>query len=272
MLLATTLILLIVVATVIRRFRFWKKQGLKLQESGYLPPAPSRLGRAIFRLLSRLAVFLMVGPVKVIGRNNATGYRGRLIIVPNHTFQMDFTVISRAVPLDFRYMAATKELLGFRGLMGALTGAFGVDAKATGGAESAVAASVKVLTQRYDSRLLLFPQGKLIEDNVLRPEDFKTGAVRILRRTAELIDRQPAALLPVAIRYKRDPADASWFHRLVMKLGWKRFRRAFKQANYGVVAVIGEPIAVESLPENAREATEIMRTRIQALLEQANRN
>lgn len=266
-----TLVILVSVAAIaiaIARFNFWKREGAKLQQSGYVPPAPPLLGRLGFRMLTRLARFVMIGPVKVIGSKNLR-YDGRLIIAANHQYQMDFAMVASAVP-NFHYMTAIEELKGFRGVMGAWTGAYGVDRKAPG--EAAIDASVKILIQDGKRRILIFPQGKLVSDNVLRSEDFKTGAVRIIKKTAALIDRQPAAILPVGVYYKRDRKDASWFHRLVNALGLKGFRRAFGVTNYGGTVVIGAPIPVESLPEDPHEATELLRAKIQQALDTAKSN
>ena len=120
--------------------------------------------------------------------------------------------------------------------------------------------------------MLIFPQGKLVTDNVLRSEDFKTGAVRILKQTSDLVDRQPTAILPVGIFYKRDPKDASWFHRLLRSVGLKGFRRMFGVTNFGGTVVIGEPIPVESLPADVHEATALLHKSIQAALDEATRN
>src|SRR3990167_6808785 len=97
-------LLIVAVLIVLSRFNFWKKEGLSLQQkSGYVPPKSPFLGRLSFRLLTGLIRFLFIGPLKVIGRRNAA-YKGRLIIAPNHTFPLDFAVVSGAVGSHFRYM------------------------------------------------------------------------------------------------------------------------------------------------------------------------
>lgn len=257
--------LVIAAVAAIARFNHWRKEGAKLQQSGYVPPSPPFLGRLAFRFINRLARFVMIGPVKVIGRENAR-FDGRLIITANHTYQMDFSMVASAVP-NFHYMTAVEELRGLRGVMGAWTGAYGVDRKAPG--DAAIQASVKILIQDESRRVLIFPQGKLVPDGVLRKEDFKTGSVRILRRVSELVDRQPCAILPVGVHYKRDPKQATCFHRTIARLGLKGFRRAFGVSNYGGTVAIGKPIPIESLPEDPHAATEILRQRIQEALDQA---
>ena len=86
----------------------------------------------------RLVAFVFIGPVKVIGRKNGK-YNGRLLIASNHQYQFDFSMVSSAVPVGMHYMTVTSELKGLRGVLGAWTGAFGVDPTIPGGAEAAAA-------------------------------------------------------------------------------------------------------------------------------------
>ncbi len=245
--------------------RFWQAEGRKLQQSGYLPPAPSPIARLVFHLSNRLIVFLAVGPVKVIGRKNLRGYRGRLVVVPNHTQPPDWALVNQGVDYE-RYTASTGELAGVRGFLSAWSGCFGVNSKQPGGGQAVVDASVNVLASKSNASLLLFPQGKLVADNVLRPDDFHTGAVRIMKAAAEKIGAEPLAALPVAIHYKQDATGATWFHRLMRKLGLKWFRNLFGTRNYGAVVVVGKPIPVQQLPEDPHQATELLRTKIAELL------
>jgi 1-acyl-sn-glycerol-3-phosphate acyltransferase len=271
----TTLIVLAVLAValiaLVARVRFWAKEGAKLQISGYLPPKPSWFANTVYTGLCRLVAFLFIGPVKIIGKKNGK-YNGRLMIASNHQYQFDFSMVSRAVPVGMHYMTVTSELKGIRGVLGAWTGAFGVDPTVPGGAEAAIQGSVTIMVRDPNSRMLIFPQGKLVKDNVLRPEEFKTGAVRIAKQAADKIDGQPLAILPLGVVYKRDPKDASFVHRLLRKVGLKGFRRAFGYANYGATVVVGEPIPVSSLPSDPHEATELLRVKIQALVDEAARN
>jgi len=250
------------------RFNYWKKAGANLQKSGYVPPTTPLLGRLAFRFITRLARFVMIGPVKVIGRKHSN-YKGRLIVAANHQFQMDFAMVASAVP-NFHYMTAIEELQGARGLVGAWTGAFGVDRKAPG--EAVIQASTTILKRQRRSRVLIFPQGKLVYDNVIRPEDFKTGAVRILKHVASETPGEPAAILPMGVFYKRDPKHMTWGHKLARKLNLRWFRRAFGVTNYGGTVVVGEPIPVASLPEDPKAATDLIRVRIQELLDTASKN
>src|SRR5215470_15259335 len=64
--------ILLAAAFSLQRLNFWRREGLKLQQSGYLPPKSGWIADRVFQGLTRLLIFLTVGPVKVIGRQNAS--------------------------------------------------------------------------------------------------------------------------------------------------------------------------------------------------------
>ncbi|MCC7528903.1 MAG: 1-acyl-sn-glycerol-3-phosphate acyltransferase [Candidatus Melainabacteria bacterium] len=278
---------------VAKRYSFWKGEARKLLQGGYLPAPPTFLARLFFKLATRLIVFLVVGPVKVVGRKNAR-YDGRLLIAPNHTFQMDFAVTRTALPCHYTQIAKQAEVQGARAIIAAWVGT--IAAKVEGGTAkpgqgaAVVKAAASYLASHAHTRLLLFPQGKLVYDNVLRPEDFRTGAARSLALAVEQLGSgEKVALLPVAIDYKRDPKNASYFHRFVKLLArvipplgkfrsWADVTRnadgtktVTKFRNYGAVVVIGEPIPFASLPQDPHECSQFMRAKIQELLDQAEK-
>lgn len=274
-----------------KRYSFWKGEAKKLLDGGYLPAPPTFLARLFFKLATRLIVFLVVGPVKVIGKRNAR-YNGRLLIAPNHTFQMDFAVTRTALPCHYTQIAKQAEVSGARAIFAAWVGT--IAAKVEGGTAkpgqgaAVVKAAANYLASHAHTRLLLFPQGKLVYDNVLRPEDFRTGAARSMAMAVEQLGTEEGvALLPVGIDYKRDPKHASYFQRAVGALArvipalgkfrsWADVTRnpdgtktVTKFRNYGATVVIGEPIPYSSLPENPHECSQFMRAKIQELLDKA---
>lgn len=278
---------------VTKRYSFWKGEARKLLQGGYLPAPPTFLARLFFKMATRLIVFLVVGPVKVVGRKNAR-YDGRLLIAPNHTFQMDFAVTRTALPCHYTQIAKQAEVQGARAIIAAWVGT--IAAKVEGGTAkpgqgaAVVKAAASYLASHAHTRLLLFPQGKLVYDNVLRPEDFRTGAARSLALAVQQLGTdEKVALLPVAIDYKRDPKNASYFHRFVGLLArvipplgkfrsWADVTRnpdgtktVTKFRNYGAVVVIGEPIPFASLPQDPHECSQFMRAKIQELLDQAEK-
>ncbi len=278
---------------VAKRYSFWKGEAKKLLQGGYLPAPPTFLARLFFKLATRLIVFLVVGPVRVVGKKNAR-YNGRLLIAPNHTFQMDFAVTRTALPCHYTQIAKQAEVQGGRALIAAWVGT--IAAKVEGGTAkpgqgaAVVKAAAAYLASHARTRLLLFPQGKLVYDNVLRPEDFRTGAARSLALAVEQLGTdENVALLPVAIDYERDPKNASYFQRFIGALArvipalgkfrsWADVTRnpdgsktVTKFRNYGATVVIGEPIPFSSLPSNPHECSQVMRAKIQELLDQAEK-
>lgn len=286
---------LLAVGYIAYRVRFWMSEGKKLAKGGYLPPPPTFFGRWAYRLATKLGCFLVVGPVKVIGRQNAR-YPGRLIIVPNHQFEFDFAVVSRALPYAYRQLAVASEVSGFRSAIAAWVGFCAVDgergkAKGKAGAEAVIEAGAKILT--HDKAFLMFPQGILVRDNELRKEEFRTGWIRILNRAADNVDKNELAALPIGIVYHRDPKQATWGHRLANRInfpgfllrliGFAGFRIWVSKVtnplpgqpakivtkNYGATVVVGKPIPLKDLPADIHEATEVLRQALQVEIDKA---
>lgn len=266
-------------ALLVWRVIYWYGQGKKLQKDGYLPPYPTFVGQWTLRVISKLMCRLFVGPVKVIGRENAN-FKGRLNILPNHQFPLDFMVMGRSLPSGFRHLGTASEMKGgVRGTLAAFAGFYAAHTDAgkiqgnTG--DMIVDATARVLAQHKRARNLMFPQGTLVKDNVQRSEQYRTGAMRAIARACAEYGVSPdeIAALPVAILYLRDPRYASTMHKLLNKIGWKKFRsfRYDKQSttNYGAIVVIGKPILASSLPADARDATEVVRVEIDKCLTQA---
>ncbi|MBU6453933.1 MAG: 1-acyl-sn-glycerol-3-phosphate acyltransferase [Cyanobacteria bacterium REEB67] len=273
------------------RIGFWIYQGKRLQETGYMPPPSTKFARWFYKRTCHIFTFLFVGPVKVIGRENAR-FDGRGLILPNHQFAMDFAVVGEAIPFSYRQVAKAAEVKGvLRGTLAAWIGTVGVQVeggKAQDGAANTVIATGKnILSHSHGARMLLFPQGMLVFDNELRPKDFRTGATRILQATLGAIaPEEPLYVLPMAIDYKRDRKNATLLVKILHGVGLKAFRRwrdyeLIKNEDgsktkkprvfttYGATCVIGKPIDVRTLPADPRLAIEAVRVAIQDLLDQA---
>lgn len=258
------------------RVKFWWEEGKKLQITGHLPPPMTFLARRFHRFAARLLTFLFVGPIRVIGRENVK-QSGRVLVLGNHQFEMDFAVTATALRRAFRHLGTASEMQGMRGMLAAWTGHYAVQseagkAKGAGIGEVVVETTASILAQRPDAWVLYYPQGKLVRENILRAEDFRTGAARSLNRTVEKIHGEQLSVLPVAINYDRDAAHATWFHRLVSKLGLKGFRKYGKIRTYGATVVIGKAIPIAQLPTDTHEMTEAIRLSIQGLLETAQQS
>lgn len=278
---------------VLVRFGYWLNEGRKLQTSGYMPPPSSRFARGFYKGACKLLSWLYVGPIKVIGEENQE-FVGRGIILPNHHIWPDFAVVGKSIKFSFRQIAKAGEIKNpIVGALSAWIGTVGVQVEGgksqDGAANAVVDAGAKVLAASYGSRMLLFPQGLLVPDNVLRPKQFRTGAMRIVRKAEAAIGSDPIYVLPVAVHYIRDPKRATGMHRFLHAIGLKFFRRVTLNAsveapgggrmnefhvfyNYGAVVAIGKPIAVKDLPADAREATELVRQKIDELLTLAKNN
>ncbi len=249
------------------RIFFWINEGQKLQSTGYLPPEPSIFGRSILLLLSRICCYLFVGPIKVIGKENIS-INKRLVVISNHQFPLDFMVLVCALPYSFRHLAKAEEVRGWRAPLAAYTGHFAVDVE-NGRAKSglgplAVDTCVRVLTHDTDNRLLIFPQGKIVAENKLTADDFRTGVMRAAQIAMEKMPYSLFSIQPVAIQYQRDPKQAAFLSKLAAKLGLRNFDGV---TNYGVIVTIGKQILITQLPNDVKQATQTLRIEIQNLLE-----
>lgn len=251
-------------AYLVFRVVFWVREGRLMQESGHLAPPTSIFARTFWCLAAPIFAYLTVGPVTVIGRKNFTKVKGRKLLLPNHHFQMDFSMVATAVREHFRYMTTTGELRGLRGVFGAWTGAIPVNVKAEHGGEKALNASIESVSENPNGKFLMFPQGRLLSQDELLRADFKTGAARLLQAVSDENDGEKVWAFPMGIYYIREKALAPFSHRI---FGWAR--RLFGITNYGAVVVVGEPISAADLPDDIQEATTLIFERIDALVKQA---
>jgi 1-acyl-sn-glycerol-3-phosphate acyltransferase len=244
------------------RVRFWLGEGRKMQESGYLAPAPSIFAKVFWAIMTRLMGYFLVGPIKVIGRHNLK-VKGRRIFAPNHTFPLDFDLVAVATRgASCRYMTKTSELKGLRGAFGAWTGAIPVNTKVEGGGEAALNASIESLVDGPRNSFLIFPQGALLDE--IKREDFRTGFARLAHAVYAETEGEPCFVIPMALLYLRDPQCKPFSDKIFGKL-----RRLFGKPNYGAVIVIGEAIPVQDLPTDPAAATDVLFERIRALHAQA---
>jgi len=278
--------LLLILALI--RLNYWFRQGRKLQESGYMPPPSSKVARFTFKVCCRVIQRIFVGPMTVYGRDNQF-FQGRGLVLPNHVFIWDFAVVGAAIEFSYRQIAKAAEIKNFIiAMVAAWIGTVGVqvkDGKSQDGAgEAVVDAGAKILKASFGSRLLMFAQGKLIYLKERLHKGYRTGATRVLERAAEGIDGEPLYALPVGLHYITDPAHAGLLQRVAYALGlrflrtqrWKELvvgadgnetwvKR--KAVVYGVIVVIGEPIAQAELPADPRQAINGIADEIEVLIE-----
>lgn len=162
------------------------------------------------------------------------------------------------------------------------------------------------VSRRGDEGCLgIAPQGALMPDNELKPEEFRAGCVRAAKAAAAA-SGEPVFIVPMAFHYSQDPKDAHWSQRLFKKtrsmflglrnpkhwdpifkldletLGqsekaeveaermrkWEEYKRSHVTL-YRVTVAVGEPVDVSTLPEDPKEGIEAIRLKMLALLNNA---
>lgn len=257
-----TYLALILGAYVLYKVVYWTYQGMQMGKSGHVPPSPSWLARTFFVFMSGVIARKKVGPVAVEGQENLPS-KGRLMFVGTHTYELDFAMITVATRRSCRSMAAASGLTGLRAIFGAWTGTIPVDREQKGGGDRAVEGSIKAFSQFANECFMIFPQGKLVEDNVLRRADFRTGFARIAKGTKRLTGDEPMYIIPIAIDYKRDPSCA------INEWAASHPRHAFGKTNYGAAVIVGAPIKIEDVPDDLDKATDLIFERLVPLLDRA---
>lgn len=258
--LALATILIVYLTPKIKRLREYAKN---VQTCGYLPPPPNKWGLFWLDVFSWLILFVQVGRVKVIGRENLEKLDGKgHLITPNHPHFADVCVMPYVLgERRARYMAARGVFTFGKGL-GALLfgpmGAFAVDlTKGKGGPAKDV--SVELVAAR--DRLVIFPEGWAYLDGITR--DFKNGAVRINREASEILDGEEVYLLPTYLRYGKYPGE--WILKIGPPAEYFLLMLLFPFYRRGVTVVFGEPIPTSALPDDEDEATEYLKQAVLAL-------
>lgn len=246
------------------RFLFWQEHASHMHESGYLVPPSTLPARITWRALTRLCVFLFVGPLKVVGTKNLK-VNGRKIFAPNHQFEFDFAMTAAATRTACPIMTSAAVLKPkAASLIGAWTGSIPVDVEQESGGKKAYDASVQTLLRKRDAEFVIFPQGALLEQ--LKLGDFKPGVARMQEEVWQATSGEPVWIFPMYIAYVRDRQYKPLSHRVLGRL-----RRAFGKVNYGGLVCIGKPIAYDPA-RTAEETTALILAQIVYMQQQANRN
>ena len=247
----------------IRGAVFWWKEGEKLRkEPGHATPPSPLLARITRVIVARLFRRFFVGPVTVLGQKNLN-YEGRLIILINHQTERDAIMVPSILGLRHtRALMAVTQIHGIRTPLAAWSGIIAVHHDTN--PMAAVRAAIKILQGEKDSSFVVFPQGALIRDNHLKREEFFDGAMMIAKMVAQKSE-QPLAVLPAAIAYDRNPAHGTLLHRFFDMLGLFKYRNFFGESVYRGGIAFGEPIPMDALPTNRKEAMDIAFEQIVAL-------
>ena len=276
---------------------YWSYQGWLLTKyPGYIVPAKSKFAERACKVIAGLFTSSMIGPVKVIGAENAS-YGGRLLILPNHSHHLDFAVCEKALPISYRQVGTKSEVSGIRAPIGAWANFIAIDT--TGGkaaskaiAERTVKSYARALTFRSRGRLLVFPQGALVHSGRI-PSDSKitgsmrTGAIRGAKLAQQVIDAiksgDAAALQLVRdvhgsqadvtiAYYKANPAALN--EPLAILPVNIRYGKEHADTDAitirskrggGATVVIGAPVLVSSFSDDPRVASEQLRVIIEDL-------
>lgn len=257
----------------LKRMLYWRRQGENLQEIGYIPPAPTWIERRIYYWLSRVLLRVVLGPIKVLGQEN-TRFDGRLVILGNHQHGLDFITLRAALTRRINYwiLGAAKEATGKRKAIAAFISTIvvpAVNGKSIGHSDVVIQNLAHLLANNRNAKVLLFPQGKLVLDNVLQAPDFRTGAIQVMALVDKLTNHDKLAALPVVVHYWTECERPTLLRRSMISLWLKTFGSYNTSPKYGATVIIGKPIPFSELPEEPRDAIEHVCTTMQALLDEA---
>ncbi len=262
----------------IQRVRFWQDETKKVQAGGYVPPRPNFIHALLMRSFCICFGFIEVGPIKIIGKERMPK-KGPTIIAPFHMDAGDASIVSHLLGIrPMYYLIRTTEVQGWRGYMAAATGAIAVDEETQEGRSKAFKAAINALANGGPNVcMVIFPQGQLVPDQVVRRLDFKSGTMAIAKIAARK-RKEPIWIVPVGTYYKTDPQNSTMFQRLIESMGFSKFRNLFAQKNYGAVAIVGKPFKVShqaanlddvlkgiTLADDAEKATDMYVERLRIL-------
>ncbi len=293
----------IIVATyVLSRIRFWRAEGRKLHDSGYVPPR-SRFGHFLANLASRLVCWWVAGPMTVIDRQRLCTNGRILFVAGNHQDEADFSLPQIIFNFINRYLMAENQLYGYREALAAMAGVICVKYANKDGQEVVSNGEILVNTQAEllikdpEACLGIFPEGEMNRRNDARV--FKTGTVRMFRKVVRATGDRSAVIQTVGIHFLRHPNQATHFHKLILRYSQcpegasllhrllhkfirttrlHLFRSTFGHTNYGVIVAIGDAIPYTSIPDNgdpddrkfdAKPGTELLRLTVKEALARA---
>ncbi|MCA9818816.1 MAG: 1-acyl-sn-glycerol-3-phosphate acyltransferase [Candidatus Obscuribacterales bacterium] len=247
------------------KFTYWYKEGQILRTPGHLTPRISLPARFTRAALLKLLSSLFVGKVTISGHEQIPSGT-RQIVVANHQTEKDTLLMGNLLGTrNYRYMIAKYQTAGWRAPLAAWTGAIIVDFKSEEGGSIALKTSKRMMERadELDTDFLIFPQGNLHPDNIITRDQFRPGAALLALHAASL--GQEVSILPVGIKYIRDPAAMTWFHRVLSVAGLDDARRFFGDLTYGANLTVGKHLSI-SAENSAEEITERIYVAIKGLI------
>jgi 1-acyl-sn-glycerol-3-phosphate acyltransferase len=227
------------------RFRDYAK---RCQESGFMPKRIKSL-QFVGKILARIWLFVQVGKVRVVGRENLDA-PGRVLFCINHSSMFDAPVIFTVMKKQPRYMTAVEEMRGLGGLKAVAMGAMGSFPVDRSRGRTAVPPAVEALVN--GEHIAIFPEGKISNSGAYLK--FKTGAARIAIEACDRREhRVQVAIVPIHMCFhRRDEATA----------GGPYSKMGFKWRG-GVTVTIGKPVYIHNVePLTASNVTDVVRAAI----------
>jgi 1-acyl-sn-glycerol-3-phosphate acyltransferase len=260
--------LLLAVAMLFSIFAWWftptwrraREYAKNVSTCGYLAPPPTVRGMRWLDRVTRTLMFIQVGRMTVIGRENLDLHGPAMIVAPNHPNSADVFVMPQVLNRPARYMAAQGVMtacFGLGALIAGPMGGFCVDIT-PGHGGPAHDAAVKIVTT--GQVLNMHPEGHTHLDG--RVNEYKKGAIRIAREAAQELGTD-VYLVPVFLRYGRYPGE--WINSYSDTWGYMYLLANFWKYRRGVTVVIGIPIASSELPFDDDDAIEFLKQRTLAL-------
>lgn len=233
-------------------YLYWKGEGVKIaSQSGYLTKGAPFLARLTVWAVSVLLSSFFLGRLRIKGGAKLRDRRTRYILAPNHQVRQDALVMARIIGWSqpSRFMISINEVQGWRGTIMAWVGAISVLTTSSRKAVAALISAAKALVKEAGSWFVIFPQGKLVENDELSLDDFHTGPF-IIGSKVESESGTPVSIVPVNIRYLTK-AEAGWGTLFLAGLGFKR--NFFGATVYGAEVEIGDPLPVSAVPNGDKE-------------------
>lgn len=255
-------------------FAYWTEEGKNVATiPGYVTPPVSRTARTVRAMLARIAVPLVVGPIKVVGRKNLKSFKGRLVWSSNHILYFDALVFAFFFFLkNFRFMIKIDQVRGPQAFGLAWIGAIPVAVPGSSAWDlvQAIFGSVEAEEQEESLEVIVCPEGGLQVDGVLVRKKWQSGVFRHAT-LAQIATGVPHAVVPIYLDYDYNPQHESLVQSLVRKSGLMRKmhqlaltkgkveqRQFGGKAIYGATVYIGRPIPVDELPKRPRAAMDVI--------------
>lgn len=216
--------------------------------SGFIPKSVRPL-QLVGKFLANIWVFVQVGKVKIIGKENLIA-KGRIIFCPNHSSMFDAPVIFAIMKRMPRYMTAYEEMRGLWGLKAIFMGAFGCFAVDRSKGKTVIEPAIKVM--EHGESLVVFPEGKISNSGTYLP--FKKGSAFIAIGAYERLNgKELVGIVPIHICYgkRHEPSAAGSYAE--MGFNWRG----------GVTVTVGSPIYINDIkPMTPEKVTESVRNAI----------